>query len=149
MATLRIYDLREHVLALDLRDLLRILAPQSLEASWIVSTVKSSKPGYEWFEATGEGGEQLERLAQDNSQLSGSDLAALAENTRQVIWGEFIGLASTRLDKAWVIIRAIDSTYYEVASEDETVLNKIGFAYKDVRAGEARVTSWLFDRPDE
>lgn len=85
MATLRIYDLREHVPALDLRDLLRILARQSLEASWIVSTVKSSKPGCEWFEAVGEGGEQLERLAQDNSQLSGSDLAALAENTRQVI----------------------------------------------------------------
>jgi hypothetical protein len=103
MATLRIYDLKEHVLALDLRDLLQLLAPRSLEANWIVSTVKSSKPGHEWFEATGEGGKQLEGLAQDNAWLSGSDLAALAENTRQVIWGEFVGSAPTQSDKTWVI----------------------------------------------
>lgn len=45
MATIRIYDLKERILALDLRDLLRLLAPRSLEANWIVSTVKSSKPG--------------------------------------------------------------------------------------------------------
>ena len=85
MTTLRIYDLKQEVLALDLRDLLRLLAPKSLEANWIVSTVKSSTPGHEWFEATGEGGERLEGLAQNNAQLSGSDLAALPENTRQVI----------------------------------------------------------------
>ena len=85
MTTLRVYDLKDHVLALDLRDLLRLLTPRSLQANWTVSTVKSSKPGYEWFEATGEGGERLEGLAQDDGQLSGSDLAALAEKTRQVI----------------------------------------------------------------
>lgn len=87
MTTLRVYDLKDQVLALDLRELLRLLAPRSLEARWVVSTVKSSKPGHEWFEATGEGGERLEGLAQGDGQLSGSDLAALAENTRQVIWG--------------------------------------------------------------
>ncbi|UIJ82954.1 hypothetical protein [Rhizobium leguminosarum] len=97
MTTLRVCDLKEHVLALDLKDLLRLLAPRSLEASWVVSTVKSSKPGHEWFEATGEGGERLEGLAQDDGQLSGSDLAALADNTRQVIWGEFVGSAPTLL----------------------------------------------------
>lgn len=97
--------------------------------------------------ATGEGGEQLEGLAQDNAWLSGSDLAALAEDTRQVVWGEFVGSAPTQSDKAWVIIRAVDSTFYEIDTDDETVLNKIGSTYKDVRAGEAPVTSWLLDRP--
>ncbi|MGX5668812.1 hypothetical protein ACWKW9_22855 [Rhizobium daejeonense] len=149
MASLRVYDLKDHVLALDLRDLLRLLAPRSLEANWVISTVKSSKPGREWFEATGEGGEQLEGLAQDDGQLSGSDLAALAENTRQVIWGEFVGSAPTQSDKPWVIIRAVDSSFYEIDSDDETVLNKISSTYKDVRTGEAPVTSWLLNRPDE
>lgn len=149
MATLRVYDLKDHVLALDLRDLLRLLAPRSLEARWIVSTVKSSKPGHEWFEATGEGGERLEGLAQDDGQLSGSDLAALAENTRQVIWGEFVGSAPAQSDKPWVIIRAVDSTFYEIDSDDEAVLNKISSTYKDVRMGEAPTTSWLLDQGDE
>ncbi|TAV74750.1 hypothetical protein [Rhizobium leguminosarum] len=78
MATLRIYDLRGDVLAVDLWDLLRLMVPQSLQSNWTISTVKSSIPGHGWFEATGEGGEQLEGLAQQNSRLSGSDRHWLA-----------------------------------------------------------------------
>ncbi|MBZ5759686.1 hypothetical protein LAV84_05525 [Rhizobium sp. VS19-DR104.2] len=142
MTTLRVYDLKDSRLALDLKDLLRLLIPRSLEANWIVSTVKSAEPGHEWFEATGEGGEQLEVLAQDDAQLTGSELAVLAEDTWQVIWGEFVGWQPAQSDKAWVTIRAVDSTFYEVDTDDETVLNKISSTYKDVRAGEPPVTSW-------
>jgi hypothetical protein len=76
--------------------------------------VRPFEPGHEWFEATGEGGEQLEALAQDKVRLSGSDLAALAEDTPQAIWGEVIGSPSTQPDKTWVVIRAVDSTFYEI-----------------------------------
>ncbi len=143
MTTLRIYDLKDQVLALDLRDVLRVLAPQSLQTSWIVSRVKSSKPEHEWFEATGEGGEQLEALAQIESRVSGADLADLAENTQQVIWGEFTGLAPTPPGNIWVIIRAVDSTFYEIETDDETVLSKIASTYRDIRIGEAPIASWL------
>ncbi len=85
----------------------------------------------------------------NDGQLSGSDLAALAENTRHVIWGEFVGSAPTQSDKPWVIIRAVDSTFYEIDSDDEAVLNKISSTYKDVRTGEAPITSWLLDHGDE
>ncbi len=149
MATLRIYDLKRNVLALDLRDLLQLLAPRTLEASWTVSTVKSSKPGHEWFQATGDGGEQLEELAQDDARLSGFDLAALAEKTQQVIWGEFVGSRPMQSDKTWVTIRAVDSTFYEIDTDDETVLSKISSTYDDVRTGEAAITSWLVDRSGE
>jgi hypothetical protein len=144
MATLRVYDLKDSVLALDLQDVLRLLAPRSLQASWIVSTVKSSKPGHEWFEATGEAGEQLEALAQIKSQVSGTELAALAENTQQIIWGEFTGSTPTQPGNIWVIIRAADSTFYEIETDDETVLNTIVSTYKDVRIGEPPITSWQF-----
>jgi len=40
MTTLRISDYRDHVLALGLRDLIDLLAPRSLEASWTVSPVR-------------------------------------------------------------------------------------------------------------
>ncbi len=116
---------------------------RSLEARWVISTVKSSTPGHEWFEATGEERDRLEALAQEDAQLSGSDLASLAENTRQVIWGEFVGWGPTPSDKPWVIIRAVDSTFYEIISEDEAVLDKIRSTYKDVRTEEAPITSWL------
>jgi len=45
MITLRIYDYRNGVLALDLRDLLvDLLAPRSLEADWKVSPVTLNDP---------------------------------------------------------------------------------------------------------
>ncbi|OWV83819.1 hypothetical protein ATY75_04410 [Rhizobium sp. N122] len=149
MTALRIYDLRENILAVDLLDLLRLLAPQSLQANWTVSTVKSSKPGHDWFEATGEGGEQLETLAQVNARLSGPDLAALAEKTRQVIWGEFVGSLPAELNEKWVAIRAADSTFYEIETDDETVLTKIKSTYKDVRADEGPIGSWPLNHPTD
>jgi hypothetical protein len=73
----------------------------------------------------------------------------LAENTRQVIGGEFVGSVPTQSDRPWVIIRAVDSMFYEIVSEDEAVLDKISSTYKDVRTGEAPITSWLLDHGDE
>ena len=137
MATLRIYDLHQQVLAIDLSHLLDLLAPRSLKAGWIVSTVKSSESGEDWFEATGDSGEQLEVLAQTGSRLSGTALAALAKDTRQVIWGEFVGSYPKTQDGAWVTIRAIDSTFYEVTTSDKAVLEKIKSAFNDVRPANA------------
>ncbi|TCQ73829.1 hypothetical protein EDF68_11720 [Ochrobactrum sp. BH3] len=133
MTTLRVYDCESRALTVDLIDMLRLFAPHSLQTNWIVSPVKSLESGREWFEATGEGGEQLELLAEDNVRLSGTELAALAEITVQVIWGEFTGTKLTQPDEAWVVVRAIDSTFYEVVTDDETVLNKIKSTYNDVR----------------
>ncbi len=90
----------------------------------------------------------MEALAQDNARLSGSDLTALAEETRQVIWGEFVGSGPTKSDKTWVIVRAVDSTLYEIDTDDKAVLSKISSTYKDVRTGEAPITSWSTSGPD-
>lgn len=149
MATLRIYDTKQQVLAVHLGDLIRLLAPRSLKANWTVSTVKSSKPGHEWFEATGDAGEQLEELAQVGTRISGFDLSALVDKTRQIIWGEFVGTEPTPPDKTWVTIRAVDSTFYEIDTDDETVLNKINSTYNDVRTGEAPIKSWILGRSGE
>lgn len=142
MPSVRIYDLERQVSGAELRDLLRLLSPRSLRARWTVTTVKSSIPGHEWFDATGESGEKLEALAQHNAQISGSDLAALAENTLQIIWGEFVGFLPADPSNTWVTIRAADGTFYEIETNDEAVLNKIGSTYKDVRADEAPIASW-------
>lgn len=147
MARLRIYDLDEQALALDLRDLLRLLAPRSLQANWAVSPVKSSLAEYAWFEATGEGGERLEALTQDDGRLSGSELAALAEDTRQVIWGEFSGSLPAQPGGTWVVIGAVDSTFYAIETDDEAVLSTIGAKYRDVRLGEVPVAAWPLRHP--
>lgn len=146
MPAIRIYDTENQILAVDLADLLRLLRPLSLQADWTVSAVKSSIPGHEWFEATGDGGEELERLAETKTRLTTPALAALAKQTRQVIWGEFTGFLP-KADRPWVIIRAVDSTFHEIETDDETVLKKIRAAYKDIRVGEDPVDTWPLANP--
>ncbi|ODN70781.1 hypothetical protein [Methylobrevis pamukkalensis] len=137
MPTLRIHDLTGHSLALDLRDLLRVLAPRSLQATWTVSPVRSSVAGREWFDATGNGGEQLEALAEVDARISGADLRALAETTRQVIWGAFAGVLPDQPDGNWVTLRAVDSSFYEITTLDDTVIRAVRAAFNDVRLADA------------
>ena len=127
MTTLRIFDLEGGALALDLRDLMRLLAPASLHSTW---TITSTEEG---FEAIGKGGVRLEELAEIDAQVSGGELLDLAEDTVQVIWGEFIGMAPGAPHQKWVTMRAIDSSYWEIITSDEVVLEKVRTAYADVQ----------------
>jgi hypothetical protein len=144
MATLRIYDLDRGTLAVDLRHFIALLVPSSLQATWTVSPVKlfcTERDSFEEeFEATGQGGEELEALARDRSRINGAVLAELANATVQVIWGEFAATLQRQGD-IWLTIRAIDSTFYEVTTEDTTVLDAIRSTFKDVRVAAGPVTS--------
>ena|SRR5277367_1350402 len=131
MTTLRVYDYRNGVLALDLRDLIDLLAPRSLEANWIVSPVTLNNPqlgrSLDHFMLTGTGQpgqDQLEQLAESRSPVSGATISEAAHAARQVIWGQFVATLPEQKSN-WVIIRAIDSTFYEVTSADEAVLNSV------------------------
>ena len=132
MVTLRIHDVENHVLAVGLYDLLTLLEPRYLDADWVVSTVKCDVSGNEWFEATGVGGDDLEVLAQKDGLLSGLQLADIAKKVRQVVWGRFAALLEA-IDEPWVIIQAIDSTFYEVSTADPQVISAICGRYQDVR----------------
>ncbi len=152
MTTLRIYDCREHALAVDLRDLIDLLAPRSLEASWTASPVRMNHPdrgiSVDEFLMTGTGKpgqDQLEQLAASGSSVSGARISEAAHEAWQVIWGQFTATLP-ELSDAWVVIRAIDSTFYEVTSSDDAVLNAIRSTYKDVRAAPGPVTSAPIER---
>jgi hypothetical protein len=125
MATLQIAD------AIDLRDILPVLGPGSRRANWKVRPVATA--GDAMFEATGHGGETLETLSQRLAIVSGPDLLEFAKDTRQVIWGEFVGVLPASGGEAWVTIRAIDSSFFEVATLDETVLRNIRSSFKRVK----------------
>ena len=126
MATLQIWDSHEAgYLAFDLRHLIQLLAPTSLTASWIIASPEEA------FEATGEGGGELDRLAGARACISGTVLADMANRTVQVIWGEFIG--SLPSGEEWIIIRAIDSSFYEIVTSDEPTLAALSANFRDIR----------------
>lgn len=147
MTTLRIYDYRDGALALDLRDLIDLLAPRSLEASWTVSPARMKHlelgRSFDELVITGPGQpgqDELELLAASGASVSGATLSEAAHEAWQVIWGQFTASLPEQSDP-WVVICAIDSTFYEITSSDEAVLNAIRSTYKDVRAALGPATS--------
>lgn len=131
VTTFRIHDSHNMFLTVELQGLLEQLAPRSLECVWRISTVRSSKTGGEWFEATGPASERLDAMAHANAVIDGMALSKLGREIRQVIWGEFTGMSPSSTDP-WIVIRAIDSSFYEVTTQDEEVIAMIAARYKDV-----------------
>lgn len=132
VARLTIHDLDDRgILAFDMRDLLRALAPPSLEARWTITT-----PDDEPFEATGAGGFRLEELAEVSSQITGDELLAIADDTVQVIWGDFVAVLPDDPHREWLTIRAIDSSFFEVETSDERSIAAVRSRFRDVRVAE-------------
>ena len=77
--------------------------------------------------------EELERASATGTPIAGPDLFRLAAAVTQVIDGAF---AATRADddgSTWLIIRAIDSSFYVVTTSDGELLARVRSRYRDVR----------------
>jgi hypothetical protein len=79
-----------------------------------------------------EAAERLEHLARSPDRISGTLLRDLLSRAAQVIWGEFAAYEDDR-DTPWVIVRAIDSSWCEVETDDIAVLDRIRETFVDVR----------------
>lgn len=126
--TLRISDMNGNVLAVNVHDILNLLTPKALLTQWIVSPVTLSN-GESWFEVIGEGSAELDALADNGQTIDGESLLALTKRCKQIIWGQFRSMPS---DNPWLTIKAVDSTFYEIETEDKEVLKRISEKYSDV-----------------
>lgn len=128
---LKITDLENGLLKVNLSDLITLFYEDASSAVWLVKPVKL-QDGYEYFEVTGVLKDQFEQIANSNELIGGNDLFELVQNTVQVIWGEFHAFTEEGADKAFVIIRAIDSTFYEIETSDEDLRGLIKSNYQNV-----------------
>ena len=129
MHTVRIYDMADSMLDFDLRHILAALGTQAIEYSWMVSSVAAYDAA---FDATGEQAGRLEELATSGRRIRGDRLRDLANGTQQVIWGEFQAYADASATVPVLIVRAIDSSFYEVATNDPYVLKNLRATFRDV-----------------
>lgn len=79
-----------------------------------------------------EAADRLESLAASSMRISGALLHDLLGRTAQVIWGEFIAREASQ-ETPWVIVRAIDSSWCEVETNDAGVLDCVRENFADVR----------------
>lgn len=81
--------------------------------------------------ATGDRADELEAVAESGRRISGTELRELADGVRQVIWGEFRGYWNPSAHAPWVTVLAVNSTFYEVVSDDAVVLAEVSAALQD------------------
>lgn len=115
MPILRIHDAQPGGgLAFDLRDILAVLQPRAGNAEWEVYHAD------EEFWVTGEDTRAIEALVGSGERVPGKTLSSLANEIHQVIWGEFRAFDGAAA-KPWVIVRAIDSSYFEIETDDDAL----------------------------
>lgn len=131
MKTLRIYGEEAVWLGSDIKDFVGLLTTLEPRTYWRISPVPGDRDDY--FDATGASSEKLEMLAKSGEFITGEALAELAQETRQVIWGQFVGHTDLNSAAVWVTVRAIDSSFFEVITSDENVLSLMKSHFTDVR----------------
>lgn len=138
MKVLQIHDARRtDWLESDLKHVLSALGTLAASSQWKVARAEPFEAEY-CFEATGEGGTELETLAASGLWISGRRLQDIANRTRQVIWGIFAGFKSSDEARPWIVIYAFDSSWYEVHTDCDAALDLIRKNFLVVRVGVPR-----------
>jgi hypothetical protein len=105
----------------DLRDILACLGSDAVERTWTCQDV----------DCTGEGADQFFEVEYRGQAIPGSRLVDLSRRVLQIIDGTFYG-RSPGEDVPSIVIRSVDSTFWEVFGSDES-LRKIESGFTDVR----------------
>ena len=110
------------VLTVDLVDILRLLGPLAIQTEWEVADVES---------VGGASARELERLAEAGTRVPGQTLLSLVDGVTQIIDGKFAGYRDGE-DQPWIIVRAVDSSAFDVESEDEAIVSALKRQFKSV-----------------
>ena len=114
-------------LSFDLAEILTALGPRAITSSWAYRDL-------EFVSRSEQEGPQLEQDLEATLPLSGKDLLRATDRILQVIDGEFAAFDQEK-QTPWVIVRAVDSSWWEVESTDESVLAAVGVCFRSVKYG--------------
>lgn len=111
-----------NILTVDLEKILGLFAQAAESSQWQVSDV----------EAIGEAAAgELHELSNENAIVPGSRLMRLASEINQIIDGKFSGYRPGE-SEPWIVISAVDSSFFEVFTDVVSVLNQIRERFNDV-----------------
>jgi len=109
-------------LAFDLVDLLRLAESDVVASDWRCSYV----------ECEGELAEELMNIGDVQGTIPGRELLRLASGVFQVVEGNFEARRAGEA-KWWLMIRAVDSSFFVVITENQDLLKRIRSRFLDVR----------------
>lgn len=120
MKGITIKDSRNNLLTFDLGNILSIIGEKADKSIWKVSGV----------ECVGKSADILHKISDESVTISGDELFNISQNLSQIIEGEFEAFLD---DERWLIIRAVDSSEYDVETDDLDVLNKVRQSFLNVK----------------
>jgi len=110
-------------LGFDLRDLLPLLGPRAVSSSWLVSDLNyvsrddKSIPAFQGLE---------------EDKIPGPDIIGALPNLLQVIDGVFKAYENKNAGEPWVVLRAVDSSWWEVCTQDRTIVQAVRHRFENV-----------------
>ena len=111
-------------LAFDLKDILRAIGPCANLLRWRLIHI----------ECVGERADEFHNLSDSGELVSGRRLIELSSQITQTIDGEVWGYRGEvkERDKPWLIIRAVDSSSFDVECDDLSLLERVKRHFKKV-----------------
>ena len=109
------------VLSISLSNLLAILQPTIRDSVWTCDNVES----------TGKASSDLHRICDIKSKVDSETLVRLASGLDQVIDGTFSAFRP-RQSRPWLIIRAVDSSAYDVETDEPRLLDSFRTRFQRV-----------------
>ena len=125
MQGLKIKDLKQTELGgflnFDLEEIFSAIGNPVIVSTWRCHNV----------ECTGENAERLYELSEEGESVSGKELVEIVAGIFQTIDGEFEAYRDGKEDP-WLVVNAVDSSWFEVFSVDSAVLESIKSSFQDV-----------------
>lgn len=131
MKAIELWDLNGHVF-LKLAEVLAPLPSRALNAMWEVSDFVDPE-GVGYFDVGYDGDDSISMLANTGRRTIGSELAALALSSSQIVWGTFRGFDPGNSPEPWICVHAIDSTFWRCETRDIASRQALMKAFRDVR----------------
>ena len=140
MTVLRICDLKHDTPALevDLNSCLAALEPFGSGFVWQIASIVDERDGETLFEVTGDLKSTFENLITKQQRIPFNDLVGLSELTHQLTWAELRGFVHAQEPEPVIVIRAIDSTFFEIETERPEIIERVKKCFKDVVLQEHR-----------
>jgi hypothetical protein len=112
---------RGNYLSFDLKDILGLIGERALVSQWRCR----------WVECTGENAREMHSLSDVDRNISGAEILRLASGISQTIDGQFEAFAAGE-SNPWLLIKAIDSSLFEVWSHDPDILLRVKTNFSNV-----------------